>query len=100
MNGGIGAMYSSPWISYMYIDREPSAHLHSLISLLEITAIKSVTSSPRLPLSLLTHCDDISSRAEPTLISGTADQQGNPLRNNDSILYYLPNLQTPPLPGP
>ena len=33
MNGGIGAMYSSPWMFYMYIDRGPSAHLHSLISL-------------------------------------------------------------------
>ena len=33
MNGGIGAMYSSPWMFYMYIDRGPSVHLHSLISL-------------------------------------------------------------------
>ena len=33
MNGGIGAMYATSWIFYMYINRGPSAHLHSLISL-------------------------------------------------------------------
>ena len=33
MNGGIGAMYATPWIFYMYINRGPSAYLHSLISL-------------------------------------------------------------------
>ena len=33
MNGGIGAMYATPWIFYMYINRGPSTHLHSLISL-------------------------------------------------------------------
>ena len=32
MNGGIGTMYATPWIFYMYINRGPSAHLHSLIS--------------------------------------------------------------------
>ena len=35
----------------MYINREPSAYLHSLISLLEIIAIKSVISSLRLSLT-------------------------------------------------
>ena len=50
MNRGIGAMYSSPGIFYMYIDRGPSAHLHSLISLKYITVINTVTSTLGDPL--------------------------------------------------
>ena len=43
-------MYLSPWIFYMYIDRGLSAHLHSLISLKQITVINTVTSTLGDPL--------------------------------------------------
>ena len=43
-------MYSNPWIFYMYINRGPLAHLHSLISLKQITVINTVTSTLGNPL--------------------------------------------------
>jgi hypothetical protein len=37
MNGGIGVIYTTPWIFYMYINRGPLTYLHSLISLLDLS---------------------------------------------------------------